>query len=64
MVGAVPDTTGLFVAAGHEGSGLTLAPMSARILASQVLRGPSRTTDASMDRLSRYLMPLATAHAA
>jgi len=62
MVGPVPGTSGLFVAAGHEGSGLTLAPMTARILASQILYLPSQV-DPSMDRLSSYLMPQAiTAH--
>ncbi len=59
MVGPAPGTRGLFVAAGHEGSGLTLAPMTARILASQILDGPNQT-EPSMDRLSRYLMPEAT----
>ena len=60
MVGPVPGASGLFVAAGHEGSGLTLAPMTACILASQILDG-RRQIDLSMDGASRYLMPQATA---
>ena len=61
MVGPVPGASGLFIAAGHEGSGLTLAPMSARILASQILDG-TRQDDPSIEGLCRYLMPVATGH--
>lgn len=37
LMGPVPGCPGLFVAAGHEGSGLTLAPASADIMAAHVL---------------------------
>ena len=63
MVGPVPGASGLFVAAGHEGSGLTLAPVSARMLASQILNGTSET-DPSIDALARYLTPMASAQRA
>ena len=38
LLGRVPGTEGLFVAAGHEGSGLTLAPATAEILAAMLLQ--------------------------
>ena len=37
LLGPVPGLRGLWVAAGHEGSGLTLAPVSADIMARQLL---------------------------
>jgi glycine/D-amino acid oxidase-like deaminating enzyme len=36
LIGAVPGTAGLFVAAGHEGSGLTLGPATGEIIADLV----------------------------
>ena len=39
MVGPVPGAQGLWVAAGHEGSGLTLGPATAELLAAQLLGG-------------------------
>lgn len=36
VVGPVPGVKGLYVAAGHEGSGLTLAPVTAEILAADI----------------------------
>lgn len=40
MVGPVPGADGLILAAGHEGSGLTLAPATAEIVAAFVLDRP------------------------
>ena len=37
LLGPVPGSKGLWVAAGHEGSGLTLAPASADLMARQLL---------------------------
>ena len=37
LMGPIPGCPGLYVAAGHEGSGLTLAPASADIMAAHVL---------------------------
>lgn len=36
-IGAVPGAPGLYIAAGHEGSGLLLAPATARLVAAAVL---------------------------
>ena len=63
MVGPVPGASGVFVAAGHEGSGLTLAPMSARILATQILRG-CPVNDPSLQSIGQYLAPVATSQGA
>ena len=60
MVGRVPGTRGLYVAAGHEGSGLTLAPMSAHILAAQILSG-AHEPDQSLSAIEQYLAPAAAA---
>ena len=40
MVGAVPGVEGLLLAAGHEGSGLTLGPATAELLADLILDRP------------------------
>ena len=56
MVGRVPGTRSLYVAAGHEGSGLTLAPMSARLLAAQILDGTGQQ-DPSLSAIDGYLAP-------
>ena len=37
LMGPAPRSPGLYVAAGHEGSGLTLAPASAGIMAAYIL---------------------------
>lgn len=39
FVGAVPGVPGLYVAAGHEGSGLTLGPATAELITSLILGG-------------------------
>lgn len=39
-VGPVPDADGLLVAAGHEGSGLTLAPATAALVCEYLLGQP------------------------
>lgn len=39
-MGHVPDVEGLLVAAGHEGSGLTLGPATAELLVDYILRRP------------------------
>uniref|UniRef100_A0A7S3VMZ3 FAD-dependent oxidoreductase domain-containing protein 1 n=1 Tax=Dunaliella tertiolecta TaxID=3047 RepID=A0A7S3VMZ3_DUNTE len=41
MIGPVPGHQGLYVAAGHEGSGLALSPATAHLLASYVLEEPA-----------------------
>ncbi|KAF5827274.1 hypothetical protein DUNSADRAFT_1012 [Dunaliella salina] len=41
MIGPVPGHPGLYVAAGHEGSGLALSPATAHLLASYVLEEPA-----------------------
>ncbi len=53
-------TRGLYVAAGHEGSGLTLAPMSARVLAAQILSG-SHEPDRSLSAIDEHLAPASAA---
>ena len=40
MVGKVPGVEGLFIAAGHEGSGLTLGPAAAKLLCDTLLGRP------------------------
>ena len=46
MVGPVPGAPGLYVAAGHEGSGLTLAPATAELVADMLLgRQPALSAD-------------------
>lgn len=40
-MGPVPGVEGLLVAAGHEGSGLTLAPATAALVADYLLGRPS-----------------------
>lgn len=40
MVGPVPGVEGLLVAAGHEGSGLTLAPATAALVCEHLLGQP------------------------
>lgn len=37
LVGPVPGAQGLFIAAGHEGSGLTLGPATAELLCHYIL---------------------------
>lgn len=43
VIGPVPDCPGVFVAAGHEGSGLTLAPATGIVVKEWILEGqPSK----------------------
>lgn len=51
MVGPVPGREGLLVAAGHEGSGLTLAPATAALVCEQLLGLPSLLPTAVTDSL-------------
>ena len=39
MLGPVPGAPGLLIAAGHEGSGLTLGPATAELLVGYLLGG-------------------------
>ena len=50
-MGPVPGREGLFVAAGHEGSGLTLAPATAALLVEQLLGTPSGLPQRAVDAL-------------
>ena len=54
-VGPVPGTEGLFVAAGHEGSGLTLGPASAELLRSQILGQQPALSEATVQALAVQL---------
>ena len=56
LLGPAPGCPGLWVAAGHEGSGLTLAPASADVLARQLLSLPS-ACDCSAFLPERLLPP-------
>ena len=51
MVGPVPGADGLFVAAGHEGSGLTLAPGTAELVCAQLLGCPPALSSGAIDSL-------------
>jgi glycine/D-amino acid oxidase-like deaminating enzyme len=57
MVGAVPGVARLFLAAGHEGSGLTLAPATAAVLADAVL-GRARPARPDLAAAARAPTPL------
>jgi glycine/D-amino acid oxidase-like deaminating enzyme len=50
-VGPVPGVEGLLVAAGHEGSGLTLAPATAALVCQYLLGQPSQLEAAVVDSL-------------
>ena len=47
FVGPVNAVPGLFVAAGHEGSGLLLAPVTAHIISDYILDGSSSVAGAA-----------------
>jgi glycine/D-amino acid oxidase-like deaminating enzyme len=51
LVGPIPEAAGLYVAAGHEGSGLTLGPITAEI----VLHHISNTNDIDLEDILSYL---------
>jgi glycine/D-amino acid oxidase-like deaminating enzyme len=57
MVGSVPGAARLFLAAGHEGSGLTLAPATAAVLADAVL-GRARPARPDLAAAARAPAPL------
>ena len=54
LIGPWPPVRGLWVAAGHEGLGITLAPISGRLLAEQITGRPT-TIDASPYLPARFL---------
>ena len=56
-VGAVPGAEGLFVAAGHEGSGLLLAPATARLLVRAVLKEEGGGRDAAIHAAADAVSP-------
>jgi sarcosine oxidase subunit beta len=56
ILGPVPDAQGVFMAAGHEGDGIALSPVTGRILAEWILDG-SPTVDASSFALERFKEP-------
>lgn len=51
LVGPIPEATGLYIAAGHEGSGLTLGPITAEI----ILHHISNTNDIDLEDILSYL---------
>ena len=51
-VGPVPGAEGLLVAAGHEGSGLTLAPATAALVCQYLLGQPSQLESAVIESLA------------
>lgn len=51
MVAPVPGVEGLLVAAGHEGSGLTLGPATAELVVSYLVSRPSRLDVEVVDAL-------------
>jgi sarcosine oxidase subunit beta len=54
ILGPVPDAQGLFMAAGHEGDGIALSPITGLILAQWILDG-SPGTDASSFAPERFM---------
>ncbi len=51
-MGPVPGVEGLFLASGHEGSGLTLAPASAALLMQHMLGEPAHLHRDVVDHLA------------
>lgn len=51
MVGPVPGAAGVVVAAGHEGSGLTLAPATAELVCDYLLGRQPALEAAAVDML-------------
>lgn len=62
LVGEMPGMPGLFVAAGHEGDGVTMAPLTGALIAAQGFRGRSvKRVDAGdlrPDRFGRSWVPV------
>jgi glycine/D-amino acid oxidase-like deaminating enzyme len=54
ILGAVPETAGLFVAAGFSGHGFKLSPALGEALAGLVVEGRSDAVDLAMFRVSRF----------
>ena len=55
-MGPVPGAEGLYVAAGHEGSGLTLGPATAELLAAQLLGRPPALSEEAVAALAVKLV--------
>ena len=53
ILGPVPEVPGLYLATGHEGLGITLAPISG-LLTAQALTGAKLELDWSPFRLARF----------
>eukprot|EP00890_Picochlorum_soloecismus_P005874 jgi/Picsp_1/6288/NSC_03638-R1_fad-dependent oxidoreductase len=51
LVGPIPEAAGLYIAAGHEGSGLTLGPITAEIMLHHI----SNTNDIDLEDILSYL---------
>jgi len=56
ILGPVPNVEGLFMAAGHEGDGIALSPITGQILAEWIVEG-SPGLDVSPFNLERFLAP-------
>jgi sarcosine oxidase subunit beta len=56
VLGPVPSVEGLFMAAGHEGDGIALSPITGQILAEWIVEG-SPGMDVSPFHLQRFLFP-------
>ena len=56
VLGPVPHVDGLFMAAGHEGDGIALSPITGQILAAWIVEG-SPGMDVSAFKLERFMVP-------
>jgi sarcosine oxidase subunit beta len=56
VLGPVPDVEGFFVAAGHEGDGIALSPITGQIIAQWIAEG-SPGMDVSPFSLERFRAP-------
>jgi sarcosine oxidase subunit beta len=59
LIGPLPELSGLYVAAGHEGDGVVLAPVTGEIIADMIDRRPQRMDAGALrpDRFGRVWMP-------
>ncbi len=53
LVGPVPGVSGLYLATGHEGSGLTLGPVTGEIVKEHLLGRPHALPDAAQSWLPK-----------
>jgi len=53
ILGPVPNVEGLFIAAGHEGDGIALSPITGQIIAEWIAEG-SPSMDVSSFKVERF----------